>query len=229
MIANWFAENWDQLWAYTLAHIGLSIPPIILGFLLSVPLGWLANRYRVSRGILLTLGGILYAIPSLPLFIALPKIIGTKILDPVNVEIGLTLYALALMLRTTADGLNAVDGDVKLSATAVGYGAWRRFFGVELPLAGPVILAGLRVVSVSTVSLVTVGSVIGVNTLGFYFLDGYQRDFPFEVWVGIIGTLLIAVTFDIVLVIAGRLLLPWSRQRAPRRAARRAAMEAVSA
>lgn len=229
MIADWFTQNWDQLSAYTLAHIGLSIPPIIVGFLLSVPLGWLANRYRVSRGILLTLGGILYAIPSLPLFIALPKIIGTKVLDPLNVEIALTLYALALMLRTTADGLGAVDGDVKLSATAVGYGAWRRFFGVELPLAGPVMLAGLRVVSVSTVSLVTVGSVIGVNSLGYYFLDGYLRDFPLEVWVGIIGTLLIAVAFDLILVAAGRLLLPWARRRPSRRAARRAALKAVSA
>jgi osmoprotectant transport system permease protein len=226
---NWYAENWPQLLAYTLAHIGLSIPPIIVGFVLSLPLGWAANRYRASRGVLLSAAGILYAIPSLPLFVALPQIIGTKVLDPLNVEVALSLYALALMLRTTADALAAVDGDVKLSATAVGYGAWRRFFGVELPLAGPVILAGLRVVSVSTVSLVTVGSVIGVNSLGFYFLDGYQRDFPLEVWVGIIGTLLIAVVFDAVLVIGGRLLMPWSTRRSRRRAAQVAAVEAVSA
>lgn len=229
MIVNWFAENWPQLLAYTLAHIGLSIPPIIVGFALSLPLGWLANRYRASRGALLTGAGILYAIPSLPLFVLLPSIIGTKILDPLNVEVALSLYALALMLRTTADGLAAVDGDVKLSATAIGYGAWRRFFGVELPLSGPVLLAGLRVVSVSTVSLVTIGSVIGVNSLGYYFLDGYQRGFPLEVWIGIIGTLLIALTFDAVLVLTGRLLLPWARRRSPGGAVRTAALEAVSA
>ncbi|MFC4244351.1 ABC transporter permease [Gryllotalpicola reticulitermitis] len=218
---SWLQSNWPQVVDYGLAHVWLSIPPIILGLLISVPLGWVANRYRLSRGVLLTLGGILYAIPSLPLFVLLPSIIGTKILDPINVEIALTLYALALMLRTTADALASVSGDVKLSATAVGYGAWRRFLGVELPLAGPVLLAGLRVVSVSTVSLVTVGSVVGVNSLGFLFLDGYQRSFFTEVWVGIIGTVLIALVFDGLLVLAGRLLMPWTRS--PRDRARRAA------
>ncbi len=226
---NWFAENRQQLLAYTAAHVGLSIPPIVVGFVLSLPLGWLANRYRTSRGVLLSGAGILYAIPSLPLFVLLPSIIGTKILDPINVEVALSLYALALMLRTTADGLAAVDGDVKLSATAVGYGAWRRFFGVELPLAGPVLLAGLRVVSVSTVSLVTVGSVIGVNSLGFYFLDGYQRDFPLEVWVGIVGTLIIALVFDGVLTLGGRMLMPWTTRRSTRRAMRKVSIETVNA
>ena len=208
---TWLAGNWPQLVDYGLAHVLLSIPPIIVGFLLSLPFGWLANRYRVSRGVLLTLGGILYAIPSLPLFVLLPSLIGTKILDPLNVEVALTIYAFALMLRTTADGLASVGGDVKLSATAVGYGAFRRFVGVELPLAGPVLLAGIRVVSVSTVSLVTIGSVIGVNSLGFFFLDGYQRAFFTEVWAALIGTLLIALVFDALLVLAGRLLLPWAR------------------
>jgi osmoprotectant transport system permease protein len=210
---NWVVTNWSQVSAYGLAHIWLSIPPIVIGFALSVPLGWVANRYRASRGVLLTVGGILYAIPSLPLFALLPSLIGTRILDPINVEIALTLYALALMLRTTADGLAAVSGDVKLSASAIGYGAARRFFGVELPLAGPVLLAGLRVVSVSTVSLVTIGSVIGVNSLGFFFIDGYQRAFFTEVWVGIIGTVLIALVFDGLLVLLGRWLMPWTRRR----------------
>jgi osmoprotectant transport system permease protein len=214
---SWLTSNWAQVADYGLAHIWLSIPPIVIGFVLSVPLGWLANRFQATRGVLLTIGGILYAIPSLPLFALLPSLIGTRILDPINVEIALTLYALALMLRTTADGLAAVSGDVKLSASAVGFGAWRRFFGVELPLAGPVLLAGVRVVSVSTVSLVTVGSIIGVNSLGFFFIDGYQRAFPTEVWVGIVGTVLIALVFDLVLVLLGRALMPWTRgQRASR-------------
>jgi osmoprotectant transport system permease protein len=210
---NWVVTNWSQVSEYGLAHIWLSIPPIVIGFALSVPLGWVANRYRASRGVLLTAGGILYAIPSLPLFALLPSLIGTRILDPINVEIALTLYALALMLRTTADGLAAVSGDVKLSASAMGYGAARRFFGVELPLAGPVLLAGLRVVSVSTVSLVTIGSVIGVNSLGFFFIDGYQRAFFTEVWVGIVGTVLIALVFDGLLVLLGRWLMPWTRRQ----------------
>jgi osmoprotectant transport system permease protein len=210
---SWVASNWAQVAEYGLAHIWLSVPPIVIGFVLSIPLGWLANRYALSRGVLLSIGGILYAIPSLPLFALLPSLIGTRILDPLNVEVALTLYALALMLRTTADGLASVSGDVKLSASAIGFGPLRRFLAVELPLAGPVLLAGLRVVSVSTVSLVTVGSVIGVNSLGYFFLDGYQRSFPTEVWVGIIGTVLIALVFDVLLVLAGRLALPWTRRR----------------
>ncbi|WP_022880971.1 ABC transporter permease [Gryllotalpicola ginsengisoli] len=214
---NWVSGNWAQIAQYGLAHVWLSVPPIVIGFALSVPLGWLANRFALSRGLLLTLGGLLYAVPSLPLFTVLPSLIGTRILDPLNVEIALTLYALALMLRTAADGLASVDADVKLSASAVGFSSWRRFWGVEFPLAGPVLLAGLRVVSVSTVSLVSVGSVIGVNSLGFFFLDGYQRSFPLEVWVGVIGTVLIALVFDGLLVLAGRALLPWTRTgRRPR-------------
>ncbi|WP_298229442.1 ABC transporter permease [Gryllotalpicola sp.] len=208
---TWIVANWDQIARYGLQHVWLSVPPIVAGTALSIPLGQLANRYRLSRGVLLSIGGILYAIPSLPLFVLLPSLLGTRILDPLNVEVALTIYALALMLRATADALASVDGQVTLSATAVGYGGWRRFWGVELPLAGPVILAGVRVVSASTVSLVTVGSLIGVNSLGFFFLDGYQRYFPTEIWVGIVGTVVIAVVFDLLLVLAGRLLMPWAR------------------
>ena len=210
---NWVITNWSQVSEYGLAHIWLSIPPIVIGFLVSIPIGWAANRYRLTRGTLLTAAGILYAIPSLPLFALLPSLIGTRILDPINVVIALTLYAIALMVRTVADGLAAVSDDVKLSASAIGFGAWRRFFGVELPLSGPVLLAGVRVVSVSTVSLVSVGSVIGVNSLGFFFLDGYQRDYPTEVWVGIIGSVLIALVFDVLLVLLGRWLMPWTRRQ----------------
>jgi len=209
---SWVVDNWDRIAGYALAHVALSVPPILVGLALSLPLGWLANRFQATRGALLAIGGVLYAIPSLPLFVVLPSIIGTRVLDPVNVVVALSLYALALMLRTTADGLAAVDRDVVLSATAAGYGAWRRFWTVELPLAGPVILAGLRVVSVSTVSLVTVGSVIGVGSLGYFFLDGYQRAFPTEILVGLVGTVLIALVLDGLLVLAGRLLLPWARR-----------------
>jgi osmoprotectant transport system permease protein len=122
-----------------------------------------------------------------------------------------------------------VSDDVKLSASAMGYSTARRFFGVELPLAGPVLLAGLRVVSVSTVSLVTIGSVIGVNSLGFFFIDGYQRAFLTEVWVGIIGTVVIALVFDVLLVLLGRWLMPWTRRQRVSRAARLAAAEVVGA
>lgn len=208
---TWLWANFGEVWQLTLDHVALSILPIVLGFLISLPIGWVANRYQGSRAALLSAGGILYAIPSLPLFVILPAIIGTKILDPLNVVVALTIYGLALMVRTTTDALASVDPDITLAASAIGYSTWRRFWGVELSLAGPVLLAGIRVVSVSTISLVSVGSLIGVNSLGFLFLDGYQRNFPTEIVVGIVGTIVIAFVFDGILVLLGRLLMPWNR------------------
>lgn len=227
---SWFWSNFGLIWQLTIDHVGLSIPPIVVGFVLSVPIAWVANRFRFSRGTLLSVAGLLYVIPSLPLFIAMPSILGTKILNPINVVVALSLYALALMVRTSADALASVDGDVRQSATAIGFSGWGRFWGVDLPLAGPVMLAGVRVISVSTVSLVSVGSIVGVSSLGDLFLEGYARYFPEEIIVGIVGTLLIAVVFDLAIVIAGRLLMPWTRDstRAQRRA-RAATARAVSA
>ena len=115
------------------------------------------------------------------------------------------------MVRQTADALASVDPDTRQAATALGYSGWSRFWKVEFPLAGPVLLAGLRVVSDSTVSLVSIGSVIGVTSLGYLFLNGLQRNIPGEVISGIVATLVIAIVFDLVLVGLGRLLMPWTR------------------
>lgn len=209
---NWVTENWAQIAQYAGQHMMLAIVPIIVGTVLSLPVGWVANRRRWSRGTILGAAGILYAIPSLPLFVVMPALIGTRILDPVNVVVALTLYALALMVRTTADALASVPEELRLSSTAVGFNAWQRFWGVELPAAGPVLLAGIRVVSVSTVSLVTVGALIGVQSLGYFFVNGYQRAFPTEIAVGVIGTMVIALIFDAAIVGIGRLLMPWTRE-----------------
>lgn len=220
---KWVLENLPYLADSTWAHLQLSIPPIILSFVLSVPLGWLANRYRLFRGTVLTLAGLLYAIPSLPLLVVLPLIIGTGLRSSVNVIIGLTLYGMALMVRSTADALDAVEPDVRQSATAVGFSGWGRFFAVDFPLAGPVLLAGMRVVVVSTVSLVTVGGVLGVNGLGLLFTDGLQRGIIAEIVSGIVLTVALALVLDGLLVLLGRLLMPWTRATAEpsRRAARR--------
>ena len=226
---NFLLSNLGQVWALTVSHVWLSAIPIVVGFGVSLPIGWVANRYKVSRPVLLTIGGILYAIPSLPLFFAMPALIGTKILDPVNVVVALSIYAVALLVRTTADALASVPGDVVQSATAIGFSSWRRFWTVELPLAGPVLLAGLRVVSVSTVSLVSVGALLGVPNLGQLFTDGLNRSYPEEVAVGIILIMVVALVFDLVLVLLGRLLLPWSRlDSSTRRIRRSATMKAVT-
>lgn len=221
---SWFLSNIELVWELVRAHIALSVPPILIGFLISIPIGWLANRYRVTRGVILVVLGLLYTIPSIPLFIFMPIFLGTPLLSPVNVVVALTLYAIALMVRSAADGLASVDKDTLLAASAMGYSGWQRFWRVELPLSGPVLLAGLRVVSASTVSLATLGVIIGVQSLGYLFTNGFQRNIPAEVVTGILATLLIAVVFDLLLVLLGRVLLPWStrervRARAPKRSA----------
>jgi osmoprotectant transport system permease protein len=211
---TWIWLNLDLIWDRTFDHLVLSVPAIILSFVVALPFGWLAHRYRFSRAVVLTTVGLFYAVPSLPLFIVLPFIVGTSIRSPLNLIIALTLYGVALMVRVVADGLGAVDRDVRQSATAVGFSGWSVFWQVELPLAGPVLLAGLRVVAVSTVSLATVGAVIGAQSLGSLFTDGIQRGIQAEIIAGIIATVLLALALDGALVLLGRLLMPWTRRSA---------------
>jgi osmoprotectant transport system permease protein len=208
---TWVWSNLDLIWERTLQHLVLSVPPIILSFVIALPLGWLANRYRPSRGIILTLGGLLYAIPSLPLLVVLPFIVGVMLRSQANMIIALTLYGIALMVRVVADALDSVDPEIRQSATAVGFSRWTEFWQVQLPLAGPVLLAGMRVVTVSTVSLVTVGAVIGVASLGSLFTDGFQRNIQAEIISGLVATVALALLLDAGLVLLGRLLMPWTR------------------
>jgi osmoprotectant transport system permease protein len=205
--------NLDLIWDRTIDHLILSVPPIILSFVIAVPLGWFANRYRLSRGVIVTVSGLLYAIPSFPMFIVLPALVGTTLRSPLNLIIALTIYGVALMVRVVADGLASVDADVQRSAVAVGFSTWTAFWRVELPLAGPVLLAGLRVVAVSTVSLATIGAVIGAQSLGSLFTDGFQRGIQAEIVAGIVATVVLALLLDGALVAAGRLALPWTRLR----------------
>ena len=207
---NWLWSNLDLVGELILVHLALSVPAIILSFVVSVPIGWLAHRYRWSRGVLLSLCALLYAVPSLALFIALPAITGLSLRSPVNLVIALTLYGVAVIVRTAADAFDAVEGDVLQSATSMGYSVVGRFWGVELPLAGPVLLSGLRVVIVSTVSLATVGAVIGVPSLGSLFTDGFQRGIQVEIITGIVTTMVLALALDWLVVVIGRMLMPWS-------------------
>jgi len=226
----WLWQNLEQVLGLTLDHARLSAVPILVSLIASIPLGWLASQSRVLRTILLTLGGILFTIPSIALFTSLPPILGTRILDEANVVVALTIYGVAVMVRGSADAFAAVPKDVVGSSTAVGYSRWGRFWAVELPLAGPVLLASIRVVSVTTVSLLSVGSLVGVTTLGYLFLDGYQRTFPTEVVIGIAFTVIIALVFDAILVLLGRVLLPWTRAmpKASRASVTRVAAEVTS-
>ena len=207
---TWLFDNFHYVWSLTLRHAWLSAVPIVLGFVIALPIGWYANRHPRLRGTLLSAGSILYTIPSLPLFVIIPGVVGLGILSPVNVVIALTIYAVAIMVRSASDAFGSVSPAVLDSASASGFSATQRALRVELPLAGPVLLAGLRVVSVSTVSLVSVGALIGVSSLGSLFTDGYNRDFTTEIAVGVGATVVLALFFDLVLVVLGKVLLPWA-------------------
>ncbi|MFC5676191.1 ABC transporter permease [Aeromicrobium endophyticum] len=208
---RWFENNTDKVVDLLLSHVWLSVVPIVLGFVIAVPIGWYANRHPRVRGVLLTMAGVLYTVPSLALFLILPSIIGTGFLDPLNVVVALTMYAVAIMARSASDAFGSVSPGVLDAATAAGFAPAGRAFQVELPLAGPVLVAGLRVVAVSTVSLVSVGALTGVNNLGSLFTEGYRTDNDAEILVGVIGIVALALVFDGLIVLAGRLLLPWSR------------------
>lgn len=209
---GWLWNNLDLVLGLTAEHARLCAIPILLGFAASLPLGWLAARTRILRGVLLAAFNIVYTIPAIALFIVLPGLLGTKILDEINVIVALTLYATSMMLRGAVDAFESVSGEVLQSATAQGFSPSARFWMVQLPLAGPVLLATLRVMAVSTVSLLSVAALIGSGGLGYLFTDGYARTFPTEILVGIVFTVLLALAFDTVLVVSGRLLMPWSRR-----------------
>lgn len=210
----WLWNNLDLVLGLTAEHAKLAGIPILIGFAASLPLGWIATRVAWLRGILLAVFNVLYTIPSLALFVVLPLVLGTQILDDLNVVVALLIYAIAMMLRGAIDAFGNVSGDVLQSATAQGYSAVSRFWRVQLPLAGPVLLANLRVVSVSTVSLLSVAALIGSGGLGYLFTNGFQRYFIDEIVVGIVFTVLLALLFDAILVVAGRLLMPWNRRSA---------------
>jgi osmoprotectant transport system permease protein len=225
---TWVWENLDLIGRLSLEHVRLSILPIVLGLVIAVPIGWLAYRFRLARPAILSIIGLLYTIPSLALFVLLPPVLGVGFLSEVNVTVALTIYAVAILVRSVADALASVDAEVREAATAMGYSGWSRFWGVEFPLAGPVVLAGLRVAAVSTVSLVTVGIFVGVESLGYLFINGLQRRILAEVASGLVMTVVIALLLDALLVLLGRALMPWTRIDARPRAARRLAPAVVT-
>ncbi len=208
---TWALDHIGDILSRAAQHAWLAGLPLVLGLVIAVPLGWFAARRPGLRATVLTTTGLLYTIPSLALFILLPPLLGTKILDPVNVIVAMTVYTVALLTRTVADGLSSVDASTQQAAIAMGYGSFARFRAVDLPLAVPVIAAGLRVAAVSNVSIVSVASLIGISQLGYFLTDGYARSFPTEVWVGIVACLLLALVFDLVIQVVSRVLTPWTR------------------
>ncbi len=208
---EWFLANSGHVFDLAGQHLVLALLPMIFGLLISIPLAQLARRNRTLRAVILTASSLLYTIPSLALFIILPTILGTRILDRANVIVALTIYAVALLVRAALDAFDSVDDDLQQAAVAMGFKPLARFLQIDLPLSLPVLFAGLRVVSVSNISLVSVAALLGIGNLGMLFTAGLQRDFVTEVMVGIVAILVLALLMDAVLVLLERLLTPWTR------------------
>jgi osmoprotectant transport system permease protein len=198
---------WDHTW--------LSVVPVIIGLIIALPLGWVAHRYRWSYPPIISITGLLYTIPSIALFVLIPPIFGLSTLSPAQVPIALTVYSVALLVRVVADGLASVPDETVQAATAIGYKPLGRFFSVELPIAVPVITAGLRVATVSNVSIVAVAGTIGLQNLGSLFTTGFQLSTPDAYYppivLGIVLCVLLAVVLDLAVVGLNRLLTPWRR------------------
>ena len=221
---NYLLTHLDDAWELTVIHLWLSLLPLALGLVIAVPLGALVHRTKLLRRLTTVTASIIFTIPSLALFVVLPLIIPTTILAPANVIVALTLYTVALLVRAVPEALDAVSPAVLDSATAVGYRPLTRVLKVELPLAIPVLVASLRVVAVTNISMVSVGSVIGIGGLGTWFTEGYQSDKSDQIIAGIIAIFLLAVVVDTLIMFAGKAVTPWTRAgQVSRRTARAAA------
>ncbi|MBE6477332.1 MAG: ABC transporter permease subunit [Propionibacteriaceae bacterium] len=214
---TWLSLNWPHVIDLARAHLLLSVPAILLSVVIAVPVGRLAYRHPRVGGPLLGAASLLYAIPALPLLIVIPALLGTPLRSVTTMIVALTVYGVALLVRTAADAFTAVDDHTRDAAVAVGHSPLAVFWQVDLPLAFPVLLSGVRVVTVSTIGLVTIGALIGVSSLGTLLTDGFQRSIPAEVTTGVIATVLLALLLDGLLLLTGRVAAPWTRAARPAR------------
>ncbi|KJS54400.1 ABC transporter permease [Streptomyces rubellomurinus] len=204
----WIGDHLGYLGHLLADHALLALPPVLIGLLIALPLGLACSRFPRLYQPLSAVLNVVYAVPSLAVFVVL--IPYTGLATEASVMVPLTFYALAVLLPTTVDGLRAVPEAVRQAATAMGYGPWRRLAAVELPAAVPYLVAGLRVAAVASISLASVGALIGRGGLGYLFIDGFQRTFPTPIVAGIVLIAALALVVDLVLVGARRLLAPWA-------------------
>ncbi|ORJ52589.1 ABC transporter permease [Mycobacterium simiae] len=214
---HYLLNHLDDAWTLAVIHLRLSLLPVLIGLAIAVPLGVLVRRNAIARWLTTATASVVFTVPSLALFVVLPVIIGTRILDEANVLVALTAYTTALMVRAVLEALDAVPAQVRDAATAVGYSPVNQILKVELPLSIPVVVAGVRVVVVTNIAMVSVGSVIGIGGLGTWFTIGYQTDKSDQILAGIIALFVLAVTIDLLIVVAGRLATPWTRAGKSRR------------
>jgi osmoprotectant transport system permease protein len=206
----WLADHLDELAGRVVQHFVLAGIAVSIGFAISLGLAIAVLRRRRVRSAIVTASSIVYTIPSLAMFAALVPITGLSI---VTAEVPLVLYTLLIYMRNILAGFDAVAPDVLEAADAMGYSGRERLVRVELPLALPLVVAGIRLASVSTVGLVTVSGILGdrFGGLGFFIFEGYRHSFPTEILLGAVPSILLAIAIDILLVAVQRRLTPWSR------------------
>jgi osmoprotectant transport system permease protein len=209
----WIERNLAMIGSLLVEHVILAVLPVVIALVISLPLGYLVSKTKRAANLILAFLGVIYSIPSLALFVMMPLILGTKILNPINIVVALAIYSTALLIRSVVDGLRSVSPSVRQSATAVGYGWLRRLFRVELPLAMPVIFAGLRVVTVSNIALVSVAVLVGSGALGKLFDLGFGSYFYTPIIVALVLMLLLSLIFDALILLIQRGALPWLRRR----------------
>jgi osmoprotectant transport system permease protein len=210
--ASYVAENWDTIVRYLGEHVRLTIGAVVLGTLLALPLALAARRARWLASPVLGLSAVIYTIPSLAMFALVFPFTG---LSATTVLIALVVYSLVILVRNFLTGLQGVPADVREAARGMGYGPARLFWQIDLPLALPAFMAGLRIATVSTVALTTVGVLVGHGGLGQLIFGGFNANFyRAEIVTGTIGCVLLALVADVLLAGVERLLTPWARARA---------------
>ena len=206
---DWIVDNLDQIGQRLGEHVLMVVASVLIGFAVSFGLALLARRYRWTYAPILAVTGTLYAIPSLALFVLLIPITGLTLATGI---VALVLYTLLILVRNIVVALDAVPPDVVEAATGMGYGPVERFWRVELPVAIPVIVAGLRIATVTTVGLVAITTFIGLGGLGYLIINsGTRRFFPTSIYVGVALCVALAVTADLLLLWLQRRLTPWAR------------------
>jgi osmoprotectant transport system permease protein len=206
---DWIGRNWPGIQDLLVDHVVMALLPVVFGLAVALPVGLASVRWRWLYQPTVGVTNVVYSLPSLAVFIVLIPMTGLA--TRTTVIVPLTFYSLAVLIPAVVDGLSAVPHHVRQSAVAMGFGPLRRLVQVDLPIAVPVVLAGLRVATVASISLVSVGALIGRGGLGYLFIDGWQRQFPTPIVVGIVLVVLLAVLADGLLVGAQRLLTPWAR------------------
>lgn len=208
---DWVVRNLDDIGQRTLDHVVLSVLAVGIGFVISFGLALAIRRRRSLATPILGVSGILYSVPSLALLTLLIPVFGVQSI--VTAEIALVSYTLLILVRNTVAAFDGVPDEVREAATGMGYSAWQRLWHVELPIAVPIIVAGLRIATVTTIGLVTVTALIGISSLGSLIVQvGLARFFFTATLVGSVGAVLLAVVADLGFVALQRLLTPWARR-----------------